>query len=63
MKLTGQQKEIIKVISKTTVYTEDEVLKIYEVVGSFDETIKIMRHSVFLGILPEDIISIIKDFE
>jgi len=61
-KLTEQQKEIIKAISKTTIYTERQVFKVYKKVGSFDKTVKIMDHSSRLGTIPEDIIYIINDF-
>jgi len=61
-KLTSQEKEIVKAIAKTTIYTEVDIWKVYNIVGSFDKTLKIMKHSVLLGVTPYDMIGIINDF-
>ncbi|HDY88081.1 MAG TPA: hypothetical protein ENH82_08220 [bacterium] len=62
-KLTKQEKEIVQAVARTTVFNDIDVWKVYDILKSFDDTIKVLKHSSLLGITPYDMISIIKEYK
>ena len=58
-KLTPLENQILKDIYQSSFFSFDTVIFIYDRVGSFDNTIKIIEHSQLLKMSPYDIINII----
>ncbi len=63
MKLKPVEKEVLQTIQKFYPNSWKEVRDVYEEMGSFDDTVKLLEHSTSLGISTYDIMLIINDFK